>query len=144
MPPEADRAIWPIGTSAPPVLHRLVDRNLQDPAHSIARRFAGRIERLQAPRALESRVTTVYALGRGRRGGFGRQFSLVAGALVLASITIAATWFIARQNTVGAAEPEFVIEHVKSLDAFDPFVQSTLTGLLGGVPDVDRIQKGKL
>jgi hypothetical protein len=64
--------------------------------------------------------------------------------VVLVVITITATWFIARQNGVSAAEPQFVIERVDSIDAFDPFVRGTLSGLLGGVPDVERIQKGKL
>jgi hypothetical protein len=144
MPAEIDRAIWPAGAEAPPVLDRLVERNLQDPTHTIARRFAGRIERLQAPRALEARVTRLSAFGRKRRDPFARQVALVAAALVLAVLTLTATWFIAKQSDVTAAEPLFVIERVNSVEEFDPFVQGTLAGLLGGVPDVERIQKGKL
>jgi hypothetical protein len=53
MPPEIDRVIWPVGAGAPPALDRLVERSLQDPTNAISRRFAGRIERLQAPRALD-------------------------------------------------------------------------------------------
>lgn len=144
MPPEVDRVIWPIGASAPPVLDRIVDGNLQDPTHSIARRFAGRIERLQAPRALDARVSKIRAFGRIRRERFGQRVSLAVGALVLVAITITATWFIARQSEVEAREQKFVIEHVTSLDEFGPLAQSTLSSLLGGSPDADRMRKSKL
>lgn len=143
MPPEVDHAIWPLDLSAPHALDRLVDRNLQDPTNSIARRVAGRIERLQAPRDLDARVGQVYAFGAKRRERAARRLAFSTAALVLVAITVTATWLIARSGDVAAAEPQFVIERVTSPDAFDPLLRSTLSGLLGGAPDAQRIVQEK-
>ncbi|MDZ4773768.1 MAG: hypothetical protein SGI72_11620 [Planctomycetota bacterium] len=143
MPPEVDHAIWPIGVSAPPVLDDLVNRSLQDPTHSFARRFAGRIERLSAPRDLDARVGKVYEFGAKRRERAARRLAFATAALVLVGITVTATWLVARSGEVTAAEPQFVIERVTSPEAFDPLWRSTLSGLLGGAPDADRIVREK-
>jgi uncharacterized protein YbaR (Trm112 family) len=143
MPAEVDRVIWPVGLKAPPVLDRLVERDLQDPTHSIGRRFAGRLDRVPVPPGLQARVESIYALRRKRRESPARRLSLASGLVALAALAIAITWFVARPGQAIAAEPRFVIEHVTSPSAFDPLLESTLSALLGGVPDAESIVKGK-
>lgn len=146
MPVEADLAIWPKGAQAPAALDRLVERDLQDPTHSIARRFAGRIERLQAPRELETRVAAVIALARKRRERATRGVSLALTVLGIAGLSALGTWFFTqRPNSVVAAEPKFIVERVTSASELDPLLGSTLAGLLGGLPDAETlVQKEKL
>lgn len=146
MPLDADLAIWPAGAVAPAALDRLVERDLQDPTHSIARRFAGRIERLQAPRELETRVATVIALSGKRRRRAARGVSLALAALGLVGLSALGTWFFAtRPGSVVAAGPKFVVEHVHSASELDPLLGSTLASLLGGLPDAEvHLKKEKL
>ncbi|MBL8859804.1 MAG: hypothetical protein JNL28_14955 [Planctomycetes bacterium] len=143
MPRAVDRAIWPVGTGVPPLLDSLIDHDLQDASRSIARRFAGRIERLQAPRTLDARVTSIFSLARLRRDRLVRRFSLVAAALVLVAFTVAGTLFLTDRPAVIAAEPKFIIQRATSTAEFSELAQSTFSALSGGLTDAERIAKGK-
>lgn len=144
MPREVDRAIWPVGDAVPPFGETLQDPTRLDPSRSIARRFAGRIERLQAPRTLDARVTSIFAAGRLRRDRLVRRFALVVAATVLVAFTIAGTLFLADRPVVSASEPKFVIQRVSSTSELSPLLQSTFAALAGGLSDADRIAKEKL
>lgn len=146
MPHDADLTIWPAGAGAPPVLDRIVEQNLQDPTHSIARRFAGRLERLQAPQALRPRVEALLPLSDLARTPRSRAPAFLVGSLMLLGLVSAATWFaFERSSTVDAGGPLFVIERLDSSADLDSVVGSTFSSLLGGLPEAEaRARKEKL
>ena len=141
MPRAVDREIWPVGAGLPLHLDTLAEH---DTARSIARRFAGRIERLQAPRTLDARVTSIFSATRLRRDRFVRRFALSAAAALLIAFTVAGTLFIIDRPAVVAAGPKFVIQRVSSTSEFSSMAQATFSALAGGLSDADRIAQEKL
>jgi len=145
MPVEVDRAIWPSGKSAPPVLDRLVDNDLQEQTRGIARRFAGRIERLKAPRSLDARVKTAWtaksAWMRARRRSDWRWLALAA-ALVLVVLSVTATLYVVGRSETGRTQivrgPRFRIEHVDSPADLDPALQRAFALVVGGATDAQE------
>jgi hypothetical protein len=137
MPIDVDRAIWPAGKSAPPVLDRLVDQDLQEQTRGIARRFAGRIERLSAPRTLDARVKSVWS-GAGARRSDSRRWLALAAAVMLVGLSVTGTlWFVGRQRSViqppvEVARPEVIIERVSSPAELSPALQDAFALVLGG------------
>ncbi len=140
MPVEVDLAIWPAGKSAPPVLDRLVDRDLQEQTRGIARRFAGRIERLKAPRSLDARVHMAWSARemwtRARRRSDWRWLTLAA-ALLLVVLSVTLTLYVVGRPEMKRG-PTFVIEHVASPADLDPALQRTFAAVLGGAPDAQE------
>jgi hypothetical protein len=144
MPIEVDAAIWPIGKQAPPVLDRLVDQDLQEQTRGIARRFAGRIERLSAPRTLDARVKSVWSAASTRRSQ--ARWLALAAAVVLVVLSVSATlWLVGRQRhgtqggggpaPVEIARPQFLIERVDSPAELDPALQHAFALVVGGALD---------
>jgi hypothetical protein len=140
MPAEVDKAIWPAGKTAPPVLDRLVDRDLQEQTRGIARRFAGRIERLKAPRTLDARVNTVWAARamweKARHRSDWRWMALAA-ALLLVVLSVTATLYVVGRP-VTKQGPRFVIERVASPAELDPALRETFALVVGGAPDAQE------
>ena len=134
MPLDADRAIWPVGKAAPPVLDRLVDNDLQEQTRGIARRFAGRIERLSAPRTLDARVKSAWHSGRRRTE---RHWVALAGAVSLVVLGVTATLVLVGRSARPSG-PEFVIERVESPAELDPMLRQVFTLVLGGAPDAQE------
>ena len=139
MPVEVDLAIWPAGKSAPPVLDRLVDRDLQEQTRGIARRFAGRIERLKAPRTLDARVHMAWSAremwSRARRRSDWRWLALAA-ALLLVVISVTATLYVVGRREIPRG-PTFVIERVASPAELDPVLQNAFAQVVGGAPNAE-------
>jgi hypothetical protein len=118
---------------APRVLERLVDEDLHDPPKAIARRFAGRLERLRAPGILRSRVASeplapiaASSSTRARRVRVLALAGLAAAAVLL--ITGGIYWSRAPRYS-------FDVVHETSLERFDPVVSSLLGGVTGGLSD---------
>jgi hypothetical protein len=146
MPVEVDRAIWPAGKSAPPVLDRLVDRDLQEQTRGIARRFAGRIERLKAPRTLDARVHMAWTpramwsrallsrtpWSRKQRRSDWRWVALAA-ALLLVVLSVTATLYVVGRPAAKQG-PRIVIERVASPADLDPELRHVFALALGGAP----------
>lgn len=144
MPSEVDLAIWPQDVQAPPILDRLVDRNLAEQTNGIARRFAGRLERLQAPRLLEGRVRAAYEIGRARRERTQRRFALLAAAVILVALGSVGTLIVVDRFSTERALPQIVIERVSSPAELDPALQQMFASLVGGTPDAENAVKEKL
>lgn len=148
MPEEVDLSIWPRGVRAPTVLDRLVDCDLQEQTNGIARRFAGRLERLRAPRALDGRVGSIHEPHRLRRDRFTRRVALVSAALLLVALGALGTLIAMGRRTVVPVGPDsgpvIVIERVASPAELDPVLQQTFAALVGGAPDAERAVKEKL
>jgi hypothetical protein len=139
MPIEVDLAIWPTGKSAPPVLDRLVDNDLQEQTRGIARRFAGRIERLSAPRSLDARVKSVWGAGPwhlGRRPS-DRRWLALAGAVLLVVMGVTATLYFVG-SSVRPSGPQIVIERVASPSELDPALQQAFVLVMGGAPSAQE------
>jgi hypothetical protein len=126
--PIAERA------KAPRVLERLVDEDLHDPPKAIARRFAGRLERLRAPGSLRSRVAgqPVVPLSTSEwTSAWTRARVLtLAGLAAAAVVLIAGGIYWSR-----APRYSFDVVHETSLERFDPVVSSLLGGVTGGLSD---------
>jgi len=123
------------GLVAPAVLDRLVAEDLADPAKALARRYAGRLERLRAPADLEER------LGRGprrRRPVVGAGILAAAGVLLVAAVLIF-TYVARPETTPRSSGPELVVERVESIRDLDPAAGQLLSGLTGGFVDAHRI-----
>jgi hypothetical protein len=133
MPAEVDNAIWPVGKTAPPVLDRLVDQDLQEQTRGIARRFAGRIERLSAPRTLDARVRSVWSSASARRSGSRRWLALAAAAMLVVLSVTGTLWFVGRKRA-----PEFVIQRVSSPAELDPVLQEAFAIAIGGAPSAQE------
>jgi hypothetical protein len=120
-----------IRARAPSVLERLVDEDLRDPAAALARRFASRLDRRPAPRALHERLSgsaRAFLRPRGSR----RVLSLAAGLTlcVLVSAVILSRRLRERESDNG-----FRVVYESSLDAMDPMARGLLTQLSGGLVD---------
>jgi hypothetical protein len=145
MPVDVDKAIWPTGKSAPPVLDRLVDNDLQEQTRGIARRFAGRIERLKAPRTLDARMKSAWALKsawvRARRRSDWRWLALAA-ALLLVVLSVTATLYVVGRSETGRGArgggPQIVIERVASPADLDPVLQRAFALVVGGAPNAQE------
>lgn len=139
---------------APAVLDRLVAEDLADPARAVAGRYTRRLERLRAPDDLQARL---------ERPAPRRRF-LLAQALVVASVVLVAGSLVllqllrapdalgpggaeqaGRDAAAGAsADLVFVVERVDSIGSLDPVAGQLLSGLLGGLPDADRLHREEL
>jgi hypothetical protein len=167
MPIDVDCTIWPVGKTAPPVLDRLVDQDLQEQTRGIARRFAGRIERLSAPRTLDARVKSVWS-STGTRSSQRRWIALAAAVLLVVLSVTGTLWFVGRQRpidlpnlaskggvqgdgaptvpdgrpdpsrAVDSGRPEFIIQRVSSPADLDPALQHAFALVLGGAPDAQE------
>jgi hypothetical protein len=121
------------GTHAPAVLERLVDENLRRGSADAGRRFASRLDRLQAPRILRGRIeASVRSLLGGDRS-LRRAIPVAAALLVLLGGTL---WLGLRGGKRGAELADLRIRHETSLAAMDPMARSMLGGLTGGLLDV--------
>ncbi len=111
--------------SAPEVLERLVQEELAAPERHLAERFAGGLERVPAPHALEQRLTAVVRRRALRRLVLGPLVTLVAAGLVV--------WFAIGQDSEPRAR-RFQVIHAASLDELDPLARSLAESLSGGRP----------
>jgi hypothetical protein len=124
-------------STAPAVLDRLVDEDLRDPPRARARRFAGRLERLRAPRALRLRVEQT---ADARRVAVRRRVRVAAAAtLVLAlfvSVSAAIYW-------LRKPKYDFEVVHETSIEGLDPMPRAMLASLTGGMLDAHRASAKK-
>jgi hypothetical protein len=141
-PAALDEALWTSGAGAeqaPPVLDRLVAEELADPAKSLTRRFAARLERLNAPDLLRRRLDVGLLEAREHRSRRNRLINaLLIGGLV--GIATVATLFVAGRDAAREAGPVFVIERASSLNDFDGVARGFVGGLVGGAPDAARLK----
>lgn len=122
----------PIGAKAPAVLDRLVDEDLRDPAAAISRRFAGRLDRRRAPGVLRARLAGSSWTLRAPRG-FRLALPLAAS---LALLVLASVLILRRGRPGSGGDDEFQFVYESSLDSMDPMARGLLSGLSGGVVDV--------
>jgi hypothetical protein len=108
---------------APPVLERLLEEELADPARQRSERFPGSLERLQAPSELERRLRTSV-----RRTSVAR---LVLGPLVALSAAGLVVWFALTGDEPRPRPYRFEVVHATTLEGLDPLARS-LAGSLGG------------
>lgn len=123
------------GLVAPAVLDRLVGEDLADPSKALARRYAGRLERLRAPADLEER------LGRDAhrpRRIVGAGILAAAGVLLVAAVLIFTYVERHETTTTRPSGPELVVERVDSVRDLDPEAGRLLSTLTGGFLDAQR------
>jgi hypothetical protein len=125
-----DRA--PAGPRAPAVLERLVDEDLRDPAAAISRRFAGRLDRRKAPGTLRARLAGAPWSSAGPRA-VRMLVPVAAGALLL---VLASVLIFRRDQPGSGGVDEYQVVYESSLESMDPMARGLLSGLSGGVPDV--------
>jgi hypothetical protein len=129
--------MWPDDAKAPRVLDRLVASDLEDPTHALARRFAGRLERLRAPRELDAAVKRRSIGGRSQRSSersFAPFLLFAAAALVLV-IGLGGTLLLLQKSVTAAPGPRMVIERVNSIDEMSPELQQMFAQISGGLAD---------
>ncbi len=125
------------GLVAPAVLDRLVGEDLADPSKALARRYAGRLERLRAPADLEERLGRN---ARRARPALGTGILVLAGVLLVASALVFTV--VGRQDkTTRSSGPELVVERVESIRDLDPAAGQLLSGLMGGFVDAQRLAR---
>lgn len=122
---------------APEELERRLAAELAAPEQVMSQRFLHKLERMRAPSDLEARLAA-----RPMRAQRRRALSF-AGALVvllgLGSLAIL-QWSSPSPDQPGIVQSErgiqWEIEHVESLDGFDPMARALMGGLSGGASDV--------
>ncbi len=143
--------------SAPDILRRLVEEEMAAPDKALAKRYAGRLDRVAAPDALSEAVENLVesaSLDADADAGPGGRFAdgpgavfVLAAASTLALLVLAIVWALPgwdrglnevdQRETLARAGYSFEIVHDPSLDAVDPrsaaLVDSMLDGLLTGV-----------
>jgi hypothetical protein len=108
---------------APPVLERLLDEELADPARQRAERFPGSLERLHAPAELERRLQ--------RSARRSTAVRLVVAPLLALSAAGLVVWLAVTGPAPEAREYRFEVVHATSLEGLDPLARR-LAGSLGG------------
>lgn len=146
-PTTLDAALWSKGAATrrqdaaklapPPVLARLVAEELADPTKSLARRYAGRLGRLNAPEILRRRLDDGVLSARSHRSRRNRLINSLV-VVLLVTITSVATFMVAQDDDVVASAPAFVIEKAESIADFDPLTRSLASGLTGGLFDLSE------
>ncbi|MBK7878842.1 MAG: hypothetical protein IPJ77_24550 [Planctomycetes bacterium] len=140
-PRELDQKVLglPPGLRAPQVLERLVDEELREPSKALARRFAGRLERLEAPAELDARVVAELARSRpelapdAKERGQALKWA-VASFLVIVSLAIG-VWYGA-SDAQAAPSIAFRIERVQDASELDGMARALAGGLTGGWSEV--------
>jgi len=127
------------GPKAPHVLERLVREDLADPAKALASRYAGSLGRLRAPHDLDQRLREL------RPGSVQRHMpvALVTAGVMLAlgALIVAGILNGPRNSALSTtpAGPILIVERVDSVRDLDPLVGQILSGVMGGLPDAQRI-----
>lgn len=111
---------------APPVLERLVEEELANPARARIERFPGSLTRLPAPAELERRLSR-----SGRRTVLAR---LVLAPLVALSAAGLVVWLAVRTDEPEPRRHRFEVVHATSLDDLDPMARSLAGSLAGADP----------
>jgi hypothetical protein len=121
---------------APSVLEHLVDADLRDPSQALVRRFAGRLQRLDAPPELARRVAADLARPRSivRRSRL-PLWGIVAIGTLFAGGVIASLW-TRRSVTPSESRLAFRIERVHDVNELGPEARDLLAGLSGGWSEV--------
>jgi hypothetical protein len=112
--------------TAPPVLQRLVEEELRDPQHALARRYVSRLRRLGPPPTLRERVH--QALGLPRRSA-GRNALLAGAALAVLLASIWGWWSLERARV----RPRFQVVYVDDVRELDPLAREMILGATGGL-----------
>jgi len=112
--------------TAPAVLERLVEEELRDPQHALARRYVSRLRRLGPPPSLRERVHE--ALGLPRRPA-GRSALLAGAALAVLFASIWGWWSLERTSL----RPRFQVVYVDDVRDLDPLAREMILGATGGL-----------
>lgn len=121
-------------STAPDVLDRLVSEDLRDPAKAIARRFAGRLERLRAPAELRRRVERVFGARVTARMPRLPRFLQLAAAVLL--VAVGGGLFLMRPKP--ERRYSFEVRHASAQASVDPMIRGMLNGLSGGLLDATQ------
>jgi hypothetical protein len=118
---------------APLVLDQLVREEIADPARARARRFAGDLERLSAPAALNL-AAVVHGPGRARR-----PLLRFAAAAAVAGLLFS-VWLAQRENLqpAPAARYRFQVVRATEVAQLDPMARGLVDGLTGGMLSAAR------
>lgn len=124
---------WAGDACAPEELDERVEIELRDPALSMSRRFLRKLDRVQAPEALDARIAS-----RGRRSRI-RPLVMIGGLLVLVGLgSLALQQWSAGQTE--AVQPRVAVqwqeEYIESADQLDPVARALIGGLSGGASEV--------
>jgi hypothetical protein len=115
------------------VLDRLVEEDLRDSTAALVRRFASRLERRRAPRALRERLGR--SVHSALRPTATRRNLLAAAALVLL-LAGGGMWFHRRSARAEVPDLGFEVRYETDLGAMDPLARALVGGLSGGVVDL--------
>lgn len=135
VPEELERKLIAGREKAPGVLDRLVEHDLQDPTQAVARRFAGRLERLAAPRALEGRLAR-SVLARHDRDARRVRVLVLAAAFVL--VIGALAWILVERRPITERGPEIIVQHVASPNDLDASARAAFAQFSLGFLDMEQ------
>jgi hypothetical protein len=130
--------LFDAATRAPAVLDRLVDENLRRGSADAGRRFASRLDRLRAPRALRNRIESS---ARFLLDGSRAQKTRIAAAAAVLLLLGGGLWLGLRAEKDATSGADLQVRYESSLDAMDPMARSLLGGLSGGLVDAGRAKK---
>ncbi|MFO1011939.1 MAG: hypothetical protein U1F29_17890 [Planctomycetota bacterium] len=131
----------PAALRAPQVLERLVDEELRDPSRALARRFAGRLERLSPPDELAARVESELARPRPDLVPDARERAqalrwVVASLVVIVSLALG-VWYGGRESHANAKPAlAFRIEHVRDARELGSMGRTLAGGFTGGWSEI--------
>jgi hypothetical protein len=135
VPEELERKLVEGPEKAPGALERLVDHDLQDPTQAVARRFAGRLERLAAPRALEGRLARSVLVRHDRDARRVRALVLAAAFVLVVS---ALGWILVQKRPVTEHGPAIVVQHVASPNDLDKSARDVFAQFSLGFLEVEK------
>jgi len=118
---------------APAVLERLVDEDLRGSSAALARRFAGRLDRRPAPRALAHRLQRT-ALSMLRTTATRR--NRLAAAVLAVFLASGGMWLFRWMRLAEDPGYGFEVRYESDIRAMDPMGRSLLGGLTGGLAEV--------